>query len=96
MARTFDLGSFDSVVSRLEKAAPSVALLIRPFIEDIKTTIQYATSAGVTKGILFLPLMLGARNGVFKDGVVIEVTRKNNKRSDVLATGGRQGYALTK
>jgi translation initiation factor 2-alpha kinase 4 len=78
----------DEVVSRLEKISPGLAILISPAITEISNTIQFAQSAGVTRPIYFHPLMLGSHHTHFKDGVLVEVVRRN-KHSDVLAAGGR-------
>jgi hypothetical protein len=78
----------DSLLARLEKNSPSVTGLMRPMINEMKTTIQYANSAGVTRPIIFHPLMLGNHHAHFKDGILVEVVRRN-KRTDVLAAGGR-------
>jgi eukaryotic translation initiation factor 2-alpha kinase 4 len=78
----------DGFVSRLEKISPALAALIQPAIEEVKQTIQYANTAGVSRTIFFHPLMLGNHHNHFKDGVLVEVVRKS-KRTDVLAAGGR-------
>ena len=70
----------DEVMSRLEKISPTLATLISPAITEVSNTIQFAQSAGVT--------MLGSHHTHFKDGVLVEVVRRN-KHSDVLAAGGR-------
>lgn len=78
----------DNVLSRLEKISSPLATLIRPAIIEIQNTLQFATSAGVSRQIFFHPFMLGSHQSLFKDGVVFEVVRRN-KRMDVLAAGGR-------
>ncbi|KAJ7163895.1 kinase-like domain-containing protein [Mycena crocata] len=78
----------DALLTRLDKVSPSLTNLLRPVVEEIKETIQYAVLTGVTRPISFHPLMLGNHHAHFKDGVLIEVVRKN-KRTDVLAAGGR-------
>ena len=55
---------------------------------EIKETVQYTTLAGVTRPILFHPLMISSHNTYFKGGVCFEVVRRS-KRSDILAAGGR-------
>ena len=78
----------DEVMSRLEKISPGLAALISPAISEISNTIQFAQSAGVTRPIYFHPLMLGTHHTHFKEGVLVEVVRRN-KHADVLAAGGR-------
>lgn len=83
-----DFDEIDSVISRLEKISSSLVLQFRPYIEDMKTVVLYAYSAGATRPLLFHPLMVGSHNSYFKDGIIIEVARKS-KRMDILAAGGR-------
>jgi eukaryotic translation initiation factor 2-alpha kinase 4 len=75
-------------LARLEKASSAFAGLIQPFVDEIKSIIQYSVSTGVAKQIYFHPLMLGSHLQLFKDGVIVDVVRKN-KPMDVLASGGR-------
>ncbi|KAH9923827.1 uncharacterized protein B0H18DRAFT_1013542 [Fomitopsis serialis] len=85
----------DSVVSRLEKAAPALLPVLIPYIQDVKSTIAFAAASGVTRPILFNPLMTSNRNPYFKDGVCFEVVRRN-KRSDILAAGGRYDNLISR
>lgn len=62
--------------------------LLAPYVKEIRNTIQFANASGVTRPILFNPLMMSNRNPYFKDGVCFEVVRRT-KRSDILAAGGR-------
>jgi len=78
----------DALLTKLDKVSPSLTTLLRPIAEEVKETIQYATLTGVARPISFHPLMLGNHHSHFKDGVLVEVVRKN-KRMDVLAAGGR-------
>jgi translation initiation factor 2-alpha kinase 4 len=78
----------DALLTKLDKVSPSLTTLLRPIVEEVKETIQYATLTGVARPISFHPLMLGNHHSHFKDGVLVEVVRKN-KRMDVLAAGGR-------
>lgn len=78
----------DNLLTRLEKASSAFAGLIQPFVDEIKHTIQYSVSTGVARQIYFHPLMLGSHLQMFKDGVIVDVVRKN-KQTDVLASGGR-------
>jgi len=78
----------DALQAKLEKVSPTLLSLIFPAIEDIKKTIQYATTAGFTATIYFHPLMWGQHHAHFKEGVRIEVVRRT-KRLDVLAAAGR-------
>ncbi|KAF8625130.1 hypothetical protein AX15_005537 [Amanita polypyramis BW_CC] len=85
----------DNLLARLEKISPAFVDLIRPFVDEIKRTIQYAASAGVTRPVYFHPLMLGGHLHLFKDGVVVDVVRKN-KPTDILASGGRYESVITR
>ncbi|KAJ7760657.1 kinase-like domain-containing protein [Mycena maculata] len=78
----------DALITKLDKVSPSLTSLLRPIVEEVKETIQYAVLTGVARPISFRPLMLGNHHTHFKDGVLVEVVRKN-KRTDVLAAGGR-------
>lgn len=78
----------DSLLSRIEKTSPTLFSSIGPAVEEIKKTLQYARYAGFTRTILFRPLMLGNYHTHFKDGILFEVV-KRNKRTDILAAGGR-------
>ena len=82
----------DDVLSRLEKVSPALLTLLQPAVDEVKATLQFALSAGVTRQIHFHPLMLGSHHTHFKDGIIVEVVRKN-KHTDVLAAGGR--YAVS-
>lgn len=73
---------------RIEKLGTGLATLLEPIVKEVKETIQFAHSAGVKRRIFFHPLMLGNHNTYFKDGIVVEVVRRN-KQGDVLAAGGR-------
>lgn len=81
-------GDVDSVVTKLEKASSSVLIQLTPAIQEVKKVLEYTGSLGVTRRIHFRPLMLGNHNSQFKGGVCFEVT-KRNKRTDILAAGGR-------
>ncbi|KAJ6576175.1 hypothetical protein DFH09DRAFT_1454036, partial [Mycena vulgaris] len=78
----------DVFLTKLDKVSPSLTALLRPVAEEVKETIQYAVLTGVARPISIRPLMLGNHHAHFKDGVLVEVVRKN-KRMDVLAAGGR-------
>jgi len=75
-------------MSRLEKVSPALVTLIQPAVGEVKQTVQYANAAGVIRTIFFHPIMLGSHHSHFKDGILVEVVRRN-KRQDVLAAGGR-------
>jgi translation initiation factor 2-alpha kinase 4 len=77
-----------TLVARLEKVSPPLLTLLSPSLDEIKQAIQYAALSGVTRPILLHPLMISSHNAYFKNGVCFEVVRRN-KRSDILAAGGR-------
>ncbi|OBZ78007.1 Serine/threonine-protein kinase gcn2 [Grifola frondosa] len=78
----------ESILEKLEKVSPAFLASLTAAIKDIKSTIQFSVASGVSRPILFNPLMMSNHNPYFKDGVCFEVVRRN-KRSDVLAAGGR-------
>ncbi|KAJ7488435.1 kinase-like domain-containing protein [Mycena latifolia] len=84
----------DALLAKLDKVSPSLTTLLRPVVEEVKETIQYAILTGVARPISFHPLMLGNHHAHFKDGVLIEVVRKH-RRMDVLAAGGRYDGLIT-
>ncbi|KAK2467467.1 hypothetical protein APHAL10511_000322 [Amanita phalloides] len=85
----------DNLLARLEKISSAFVGLIQPFVDEIKRTVQYAVSTGVTRQIYFHPLMLGNHLQLFKDGVIVDVIRKN-KPTESLATGGRYESLITR
>ncbi|KIJ97967.1 hypothetical protein K443DRAFT_104703 [Laccaria amethystina LaAM-08-1] len=85
----------DDVLSRLEKVSPALLTLLQPAVDEVKATLQFALSAGVTRQIYFHPLMLGSHHTHFKDGIIVEVVRKN-KHMDVLAAGGRYDNLISR
>lgn len=78
----------DAFLAKLEKVSPVLFTAINAHIGEVKSTIQFARSSGVARPILLNPLMMANRNSHLRDGVYFEVVRRN-KRSDVLAVGGR-------
>ncbi|KAG1802496.1 kinase-like domain-containing protein [Suillus variegatus] len=78
----------DTLLSKLEKVSPTLVTVMKPAVEEIKQTIQFATSAGFSAPVFFHPLMWGAHHMHFKEGVRIEVVRRT-RRLDVLAAAGR-------
>ncbi|PCH37122.1 Serine/threonine-protein kinase [Wolfiporia cocos MD-104 SS10] len=85
----------DALMGRLEKIAPALTLSLTPYIKEVRNTIDFATASGVSRPILFNPLMMNNRNPYFKDGVYFEVVRRN-KRSDILAAGGRYDHVISR
>lgn len=78
----------EDVVFELERIGTSLGLLLQQPIKEVKEVIHFAKLAGVKRQIFFHPLMLGSHHTHFKDGVMVEVVRRN-KPSDILAAGGR-------
>ncbi|KAJ7101250.1 kinase-like domain-containing protein [Mycena belliarum] len=89
-----DADEIDAMLTKLDKVSPSLTTLLRPVVEEVKETVQYAILTGVGRPISFHPLMLGNHHAHFNDGVLVEVVRKN-KRTDVLAAGGRYDKLIT-
>ncbi|KIJ60152.1 hypothetical protein HYDPIDRAFT_139699 [Hydnomerulius pinastri MD-312] len=78
----------DGLLAKLEKISPSLLTVMKPAVEEIKQSVQFATSAGFTGPIYFHPLMWGAHHMHFKEGFRLEVVRRT-RRQDVLAAAGR-------
>ncbi|OCH91731.1 Serine/threonine-protein kinase [Obba rivulosa] len=85
----------DGLLGRLEKISCTLLSALSFAVEEVRSTIQFARAFGVTRTIIFDPLMLSNRNPYFKDGVCFEVTRRN-KRSDILAAGGRYDNVIAR
>ncbi|KAF8186819.1 hypothetical protein BJ912DRAFT_1022739 [Pholiota molesta] len=85
----------DLIIAQLEKTAPTLVAAMQSAIQEVKDTISFAHSAGVSRQIFFRPLMLGSHNTHLKDGVIIEVV-KRNKHTDVLAAGGRYDNLISR
>ncbi|KAI0777469.1 Serine/threonine-protein kinase [Trametes elegans] len=83
----------DAFVERLERSYPALYELLEHYIQDIRTTVQFATASGVSRPLKVNPLMLNNRSTYYADGVCFEVVRKN-KYTDVLATGGRYDHVI--
>ncbi|EIW85919.1 hypothetical protein CONPUDRAFT_114006 [Coniophora puteana RWD-64-598 SS2] len=83
-----DIDDIDAVLAKLEKISPALLSFIQPLMDDIKQTVSFARSGGLTAPVYFHPLMWGAHHIHYKDGVRFEVVRRN-RRLDVLAAGGR-------
>lgn len=78
----------DAFMAKLEKVSSTLFAAINAPIEQVKSAVQLSKSSGVTRSILLNPLVMANRHPHFRDGVYFEVVRRN-KRSDVLAVGGR-------
>ncbi|KAI0354133.1 Serine/threonine-protein kinase [Trametes cingulata] len=85
--------SIEAFTERLDRSYSSLRDLLAPYIEDIRSTVQFANASGVTRPLKINPLMLNNRSQYYADGVCFEVVRKN-KYSDVLATGGRYDHVI--
>ncbi|KAI0696604.1 hypothetical protein BC835DRAFT_1341525 [Cytidiella melzeri] len=82
----------DVVCARLEKISPSFSSSINEPLREIRSTIQLAMAIGVKRPIIFKPLALLRTKQTFFDGICFEVVKgqsTNQKRWDILATGGR-------
>jgi eukaryotic translation initiation factor 2-alpha kinase 4 len=78
----------DDTLTRLDKVSHSTAALMQSACQEVRDTIKFAHAAGVGRQIFFHPLMLGSHHTHFKDGIIVEVV-KRNKHTDILAAGGR-------
>ena len=78
------------MVARLEKVAPHLMSGIAGAIREVKSTIEFASTMGVTRPIFFHPLYMLRNSSAYFKGLCFEVARKQSqKRADVLAVGGR-------
>ena len=78
----------EGLLLKLERISPSLLTIMRPAVEEIKQSIQFATSAGFNGPIYFRPLMWATHHAHFNDGFRLEVVRRT-RRQDVLAAAGR-------
>ncbi|KAG6888787.1 hypothetical protein C0992_007517 [Termitomyces sp. T32_za158] len=85
----------DDLMSRIERLSPALVDLMDPYVQELKKTIDFAKATKVARSILFHPLMLGSHHANFKGGILVEVVRKN-RRSDVLAAGGRYDHLISR
>ncbi|EJF61645.1 Serine/threonine-protein kinase [Dichomitus squalens LYAD-421 SS1] len=92
LAETSD-DTVDGLVERLEKSSPILRQMLEPYLKDIRHTLQFVQVSGVVRPIRVDPLLLGHRNAYFANGVCFMAVRKN-KRTDVLAAGGRYDHVI--
>ncbi|KAF9267032.1 hypothetical protein L218DRAFT_920740 [Marasmius fiardii PR-910] len=86
----------DDFMDRMEKVNPLLARKMQPAIEDIRIALRHAGFLGVKRPIVFRPMMLEShRQGLYKDGVLIEVVRKS-KHYEMLAVGGRYDHLISR
>lgn len=78
----------EGLLLKLERISPSLLTIMRPAVEEIKQSIQFATSAGFNGPIYFRPLMWATHHAHFNHGFRLEVVRRT-RRQDVLAAAGR-------
>ena len=83
----------DALAERLEKSSPTLREILEPYLKDIRHTLQFVQASGVVRPISVDPLLLGHRNAYFANGVCFMAVRKN-KRTDVLAAGGRYDHVI--
>ncbi|KAG6913078.1 hypothetical protein DXG01_009849 [Tephrocybe rancida] len=83
----------DDFMFPVENLSPTLAGLMDPYIQELKTTVEFAKATRVARSILFHPLMLGSNHTHFKRGILIEVVRKS-KQIDGLAVGGRYDHLI--
>uniref|UniRef100_A0A0W0FQ29 non-specific serine/threonine protein kinase n=1 Tax=Moniliophthora roreri TaxID=221103 RepID=A0A0W0FQ29_MONRR len=86
----------DLVMLRLERVNPNLALKMQSALDEIKDTIKYAAHLGVSRPIIFRPLMVEShRQGFYQDGVLIEIVRRT-KWADILGLGGRYDHLISR
>ncbi|KAG6906507.1 hypothetical protein DXG01_013561 [Tephrocybe rancida] len=83
----------DDFMFRVERLSPALVGLMDPYVQELKKTVEFAKATKVARSIVFHPLMLGSHHTHFKEGILIEVVRKN-KQTDVLAAGGRYDHLI--
>ena len=84
------------MLSRLEKVSPQALSGIAEAIREVKSTIESAIATGVARPILFHPLFM-IRNPVhYFNGLCFQIARRQPKRPDILAIGGRYVISRTR
>ncbi|KAJ2913179.1 hypothetical protein MD484_g7237, partial [Candolleomyces efflorescens] len=78
----------EDVIAKLEKISSPILPLLKPALNELRSTLQHAVWAGVDRPITIHPLMVGSHHNHFKDGIIFEVVHRL-KPSNVLAAGGR-------
>ena len=82
----------DAVCARLDKVSSAFSSSIGESLREIKETVQFAIAIGVHRPLVFKPLFMLRNKNSFFDGICFEVVKgvsTNQKRWDILATGGR-------
>lgn len=82
----------DTVCARLEKVSPHFASAISEAVREVTMAMQFAAASRVQRPIAFKPLFMLRNPHAMFDGLCFEVVRglsASQKRSDVLAVGGR-------
>ncbi|KAI5119391.1 hypothetical protein M0805_005934 [Coniferiporia weirii] len=80
---------------RLEKNSSVFAEPLRPFLKEVGKVVSLAISTGLQSSIVRIrPLMVGRRHDYFKNGVCFE-TVNPEKRTDLLAVGGRYDHLIS-
>lgn len=80
----------DTMMAKLERVSPQLVTAISQAVEDVKITMHFAASSGVTRTIYFHPLFMIRNPSHYYDGLCFEVARRQQpKKTDILATGGR-------
>ena len=78
----------DNSLAKLEKNSPSLLSVMRPAVEEMKQSIQFATTAGFGSPIYFRSLTWATHHEHLNDGVRLEDVGRT-RRQDVLAAAGR-------
>lgn len=79
----------DVLLSRLDKVAPQLVLDIRDAVDEVRKTIEFTISTGVARPVMFSPLFMMKNPSQYFKGICFEVVKRQQKRPDVLAVGGR-------
>lgn len=72
-------------MANVQKVSTGLHSVLAPFVDEIRQVIRYTRTLGVTRPIVFRPLM-ESKN--FEGGVFFQYVRLG-KRSETVAAGGR-------
>lgn len=79
----------DVLLSRLDRVAPQLVLDIRDAVDEVRKTIEFTVSTSVARPVMFSPLFMMKNPSQYFKGICFEVVKRQQKRPDVLAVGGR-------
>ncbi|KIJ54354.1 hypothetical protein M422DRAFT_73814 [Sphaerobolus stellatus SS14] len=80
------------LVANIQKVSMALYSTLAPAIDEVRQIIRYAKTIGVTRPILFRPLMDAK---TFESGVFFQFVRPS-RRSELIAAGGRYDHLIRK